>query len=321
MNPCLCDETTLQRLAGELEQTRPRPHHSTLLALIKQFLPSCTFRHALTRGGWYRPGGVILPDGTRLAEDLEAWLESELAACDGDMGEFLERHAGSDLLATRQSGQTHYFVAPYGPAPSDFMQLEVEELQEVLDRKLIDAAQPPADLEELKEPLHPATLEAQPVGNPRYRFRRLSDMRQAMARLPSSVAQPAAMARFIADWEKSSAAARGHFCDHWIIAVREHQDRYRNSVLSATPVSLHARQLKPFQWNAELRGVALSDQIHAFDRAAGYPAAWYFHLVSGALTPREIAHSAMLDLLDGFSYLPEADAALLEEWVNFPYSV
>lgn len=320
MNHCLSDEATLRRLAEELEQARPRPHHSTLLTAARQILPSCSFHHALSRGGWYRPGGVIQPDGTRLALELEPWLDAEMEACGGDLESFLERHMDAGLLATRQSGRTHYFVSPYGPGPADFMQLEVEELQEVLDRRLFDPEDPPADLEELKEPLLPETLEAQPVGHPRYRFRRLSDMRQVLARLPAPVGQQAPLARFVAEWARSSAAGRGHFSDHWIIAVREHQDRYRNNVLSATPVSLHARQLKTFPWNAEARGVALSDQIHAFDRAAGYPAAWYFHLVSGAITPHEIAHGAMLDLLEGYGYLPEADAALLEGWANAPYS-
>ncbi len=321
MNRCLSDDPTFLRLVEELEKTRPRPHHSGLLAAAKRVLPSCGFRHALSRGDWYRPGGVIHSDGTRVSPDLEAWVETELERCGGDMGDFVERYADADLLATRQSGQTHYFVASYGPAAADFAQLEVEELQEVLDRRLFDPASPPADAEELKEPLVPDALEAHPVGHARYRFRRLSDMRQVLARVPAPIGQQSPLARFTSEWENSSAAAKGHFCDHWIIAMREHQDRYRNSVLSATPVSLHARKLKSFHWDTGLRGIELSEQLHAFDRSAGYLAAWYFHLVSGAVTPRDIAHNLMLDILEGYGYLPAADAALLENWLNSPYSV
>jgi hypothetical protein len=105
------------------------------------------------------------------------------------------------------------------------------------------------------------------------------------------------------------------------LALREHQDRYRNSVLAATPVSLLAAKLKPFHWKPEVRGVELSDQIHAFDRAAGYPAAWYFHLVAGALVPRDIAQRVMQDMAEDYHYLPESEARLLEGWIDSPYSV
>lgn len=255
------DETTLRNLAGEIEAIPPRPHHSALLDIANHIRPGCTFRYALNRGGWYRPGGIIAADGTRIAEGLGTWAQDELAACDGDMGELVERHADSGLLVTRHTGRTHYFVAAYGPAPTDFLQLEVEELQEVLDRKLIDADKPPEDLQELIEPITPAVLEAQAVAAPRYCFRRLIDMRQTAAMASSSDTRNAGLPRLLSDWAHSSAAARGHFSDHWIVALREHQDRYRNPVISVSLVSRHARtQTVPLEHRAcrsgDVRAVA-----------------------------------------------------------------
>ena len=58
------DETTLRNLAEEIEAIPPRPHHSALLEIANHIRPGCTFRYALNRGGWYRPGGVIAADGT-----------------------------------------------------------------------------------------------------------------------------------------------------------------------------------------------------------------------------------------------------------------
>lgn len=321
MNGCPIDEGSLNRLQAEIEASPPRPHHSALMEAVTRVLPGRTFRFALTRGGWYRPGGVIRADGTRLSDDLVSWAEGELAACQDDMGEFLERHGEDDLLTTRHSGRTHYFVSPYGRNPADFLQLEVEELQEVLDRRLIHPDTPPNDLEELTDPLKPALVDAQAVGAPRYLFRRLNDIRLAAARLPAGMGELSPAGRFMAEWSASSAATRGHFSDYWILALREHKDRYRNSVMAATPVSLLARRLKPFHGRTDVRGVELSDQIHAFDRAAGYSAAWYFHLVAGALVPREIVHNLMQDIVEDFHYLPEQDATLLEAWVRSPYSV
>jgi len=167
----MTDDATLRSLAAEIENIPPRPHHSALLEIANRIRPGCAFRSALNRGGWYRSGGVIQADGTRIADNLESWARAELDACDGDMAEFVERYAQRDLLVTRHTGRTHYFVATYGPAPVDFLQLEVEELHEVLDRKLLDADNPPDDLQELIEPIAPVVQEAQAIGAPRYRFR------------------------------------------------------------------------------------------------------------------------------------------------------
>lgn len=321
MNGCPIDDELLQQLVAQLEATPPRPHHSPILALAGRAFPGQPFRHALSRGGWYRPGGVVRADGERVADSLDAWLEAELADCDDDMDALCERHGRAGLLATRHSGRTHYFVAPYGATPSDFLQLEIEELHEVLDRRLFPEDAAPVDLQELIDPLHPATLEAHPVGLPRYRFRRLTDMRYVTARLPVTVGQPHPLARLFGEWMSSQPRGRKHFCDHWIVTLREHQDRFRNPVLSATPVSLHARQLKPFQWNRQARGADMGNQLHAFDRTAGYPGAWYFHLAAGGLVPRDIAAHVVADLDDNYSYIREQEARLIRDWVREPYSV
>ncbi len=315
------DKIALGKLAEEIEAMPPRPHHSALLEIANRIRPGCAFSYALNRGGWYRHGGVIATDGKRIADSLDNWAKTELADCADDIGELVERYADSGFLVTRHTGRTHYFVAAYGSAPADFLQLEVEELQEVLDRKLIDADNLPEDLQELTEPIAPAELEAQPVGAPRYRFRRLIDMRQTVERVSLTNGRTSALSRMLTDWAHSSAAVRGHFCDHWIAGLREHEDRYRNPVLSVSLISRHARELKPFHWNTEASGVEMGAQLQAFDRAAGYTAAWYFHLVAGTITPPKIAYTVAHDLEAGFSYLPDTEAALLGSWVAAPYSV
>jgi hypothetical protein len=314
----MTDDVTL---AAEIEKIPPRPHHSALIEIANRIRPGCTFKFALSRGGWFRPGGLIAADGTCIADSVEGWAKNELADCGGDMGELIERYVDSNLLVTRHSGQTHYFVASYGSSPAEFLQLEIEELQEVLDRKLIDADNPPDDVQELIDPVHPFALQAQAIAAPRYRFRRLLDIRQTLARLPAPYGQSLPVMRFLLEWSHSSAAARGHFSEHWIVALREHQDRYRNPVLSASLVSRHARGLKSFQWNIGLTGVDMGAQLQAFDRAAGYASAWYFHLVAGTITPPKIAFAILRDLDEGFSYLPDSESALLRAWGVQPYSV
>lgn len=288
-------------------------------------MPACRFRYAYSRGGWHRMGGVIGTDGQRVAPELESWLDTEWAAGQEDMEAFLLRHGEDALQVTRHAGQTHFFVAPYGPGPAEFLQLEVEELQEVLDRLLINPESLPADREELSEPLAPAILPHQPVGPPRYRYRRLVDMGRIAARgagnAPTGPVQAWPLNRFMAEWQRGGGADAGHFCDRWIITLREHADPYGNLETSAKPVSLLGRKLRHFHWQPDLRGVPLGDLVHAFDRAAGHGSAWYFHMVAGALVPRELAYGLMDDWQAGFRYLSERDARLLAGWVDNPYAV
>lgn len=173
----------------------------------------------------------------------------------------------------------------------------------------------------MTDPVTPVPVQAQAVDRPRYRFRRLTDVRQALARQPAPIGEQSGLGRFMAEWSLSSAGAQGHFCDHWIVAVREHLDRFRNPMLNATPISRHGRKLKSFHWHPETRGTALSGELHAFDRAAGYPLAWYFHLVAGGLTPHAVVYGIAEDLRADFRYLPEGDMAILEHWLMQPYSV
>ncbi len=303
-------------LAAIIENTPPRPHHTALLEAASAIRPECQFSYALSRGGWFRQGGVIAADGTRVADNLESWAKGNAP----DMGEFLDQYAEQGLLVTRHVGRTHYFVGAYGKAPTDFLQLEVEELQEVLYRRLIDTDNLPDDLQEMLEPVKPVLIEAQPVGAPCYRFRRLIDMRHMIARLFND-GRNSGLQRLMYDWSHSSAAIRGHFSDHWVVALREHQDRYRNPVITASLVSRHARELKSFHWNPSLDGADMSLQLQAFDRAAGYPAAWYFHLVAGTITPSKIADVVVRDLNHKFNYLPDTEDALIRSWLATPYSV
>jgi hypothetical protein len=65
--------------------------------------------------------------------------------------------------------------------------------------------------------------------------------------------------------------------------------------------------------------VEMGDQIRNFDRAAGYPGAWYFHIVASKLVPDTIAQSLKRDLDNGYHYLADKDLNLLSKLVANPY--
>jgi hypothetical protein len=316
---CIADDSTQQHIIQAIDHAAPRPHHSALFTALGEAVPECAFRHVLTKAGWHRAGGVLTADGNCLSQELETWVNAELAKCDDDFGRFMERYSDAGLLATRHVGRSHYFVAAYGPSPEEFLQLEIEELQEVMDHELIDPERPPYDRTELVEPTNYKKLEAHPVGSPHYRFVRLSDIRQVLVQQNRLAGGTSALARFMSDWTQSRAMDSGHFCEHWLIAGLEHYQPDSSMPFSIAPVSVHARTLKPFHWDETKSGAEMGNQIRDFDRAAGYPGAWYFHFVASKFVPETLALALKRDLDNGYSYLAEKELGLLKKLVANPY--
>ena len=90
------------------------------------------------------------------------------------------------------------------------------------------------------------------------------------------------------------------------------------SCRSAMPVAAHAPR---WEGTAGARGTVLAQQLHDFDREAGYGFAWYFHLVSAHRVPRSVAPEVFADLQDDLAYLPERDANLIHAWMHDPYAL
>ncbi len=197
--------------------------------------------------------------------------------------------------------------------------LPVEELQEVLDRFLIDPDWRPDSLEEFIDPLDYPRLVPEPIGEPRYLFRRMTDIGAFLRERPES-ADRGKLRRFVSDWDKSCAGVSGCFCRHWVLALRETPDGDGGMLRSARAVCTAAGlpSLTPYDG---ARGPELANRIHAFDHQAGYPFAWYFHMVGARLVPFDLGEAVVADLDAGFEYLSERDRAVLAEWRRRPYAV
>lgn len=300
--------------------TPPRPHHGALLAAVNSLLPGMSFRLALTRSGWYRLGGVITSSGDPIATDIQDWAERAWQASDEDPLQFAEIFGPQELLATRVDGRTHYFVAPYGSLPAQFMQLEVEELQEVSDRQLFDRQRPPVDLQELVDPRRPLRVEGQSLAAPRYALRRLTDVASYLEEMERATGTPPLVARFMNEWQQSTASHIVQFCQEWVLSLAEHLDRFKQTLRTATPIAAPRRRESPFSYGGP-DGADLANVLYEYDRHVGYPFAWYFHMVTNRGVPRAIATHVAHDLDAGFSYLPERDATILRAWLDTPYSI
>jgi hypothetical protein len=289
-------------------------------ALVKALslaLPEWKFRHALSRGGWYRLGGIVDCNGQRLSDSLENWVEAALDERDGDLAQLTNDCTEQVLYATRLVGQTHYLVAPAGDECDGFLQLEIEDLQEVRAHQLF--ANEPGTVEELVDPRGNCPL--QPVGLPFYNFRRIQHVGAFLKRMLEQKPEPAAIHRMLADWENSSAARTSAYFNHWVIATREHLDRYQQAVLHAQPIPTLAGAPPDFAASSGSSGLKLQEALNHFDHEAGYPMAWYFHLLTTKAVPHWVAQSVVEDALNGFAYLPQRDVSVVRGWLHRPYSV
>lgn len=289
-----------------------------LVKALGQALPDWKFRHALGRGGWYRLGGIVDGNGQRISDNLESWVEAALDERDGDFAQLVDDFAGQNLYATRLVGQTHYLVASAGEANDDFLQLEIEDLQEMRVHRLF--ANDPTSLEELVDPRGGGDL-AQPLGLPFYTFRRIQHIGAFLKRMLAQKPEPAGVHRMVEDWETSSAGATSTYYNHWVIATREHLDRYHQTVFRAQPIATLAGEAPEFATAPGTSGLDLYGALGHFDREAGYPMAWYFHMLTTKAVPHWVAQTVVEDALAGFAYLPQRDVDVVRGWLHRPYAV
>jgi len=289
-----------------------------LVKALSQALPEWKFRHALSRGGWYRLGGILDINGEKVADSLETWVENALDERDGDFAQLIDDFAKQKLFATRLVGQTHYLVASAGEDTDGFLQLEIEDLQEMRVHQLF--ANEPGTLEELVDPRGGADKPV-PVGLPYYTFRRIHHIGAFLRRMLAQKAEPAPIHRMIEDWAKSSASNTSAYYNHWVIATREHLDRYHQAVFRAQPIATLAGEAPEFDLATGSSGLKLNEALTHFDREAGYPMAWYFHMLTTKAVPHWVAQSVVEDSLGGFAYLPQRDVDVVRGWLHRPYSL
>ena len=287
---------------------------------LSAVVPGVGFREVLARGGWYRLGGVVDAAGAHVADDIEKWAESELAAHGDDLAALADDYADSELRATRLNGRTHYLVAATGSGAADFLQVEIEELQETVCPFLFGSDVTPGSLDELLDPPRDDCRKSNaPLGSPFFALRRVTDVADFLARMRTQKPEPQPVHRFVEAWEASGAGHVTQLSNHWVMAVREHLDRYRQPILNATPVAAVNGMPPRFEGAFGAQGLALNEALQRFDRQAGYPMAWFFHMLTTKTVPHALANAVIDDVQAGFGYLPERDVKVVKDWLHRPY--
>jgi hypothetical protein len=310
-------DTALQKVSGTCSFTRVSEDHAQLLENLSHALPDLVFKVALTRGGWHRIGGLMDKEGNRISNHVIEWIEQN---SNSDITNLYAAYAEAGYIVTHVHGKTHYLVASTGDAPQDFIQLEIEELQELSDHLLFAEGEIPDDVDDLIEPGKVTLVEQAPVGEPRYGFRRMTSIANYLQRM-SDDNRAGAFRRFIEDWSRSSAGEHSTFSDHWVLGLREYTDAYGEPVMLAQPVSTHTADIPRLEKEDVRHGPMLANMIHGFDRHMGYPMAWYFYMLTHSNVPYQLAEAIHHDQMGAYDYLPAKDLKVLIDWYHKPYSV
>jgi hypothetical protein len=307
-----------EKLVKLCQKSDPGQGAAPLLAGLSEIYPDLQFNCAVTRGGWHRLGGVVDSDFQRVTDNIAQWAET---VTDGDVDELVMKYVDSVYFATHLAGKTHYFTAVTGEGPEDFIQLEIEELQEVIDRQLVDKDWFPESIEEFLDPLDFPRLDPDPVGKPYYLFRRITSIPELIEQEGSSNSSIRHLKRFLQDWKDSSASDHSRFSDHWVLSLREYMGSDGETHTSTKPIAVVKDKDTLLPSGEELSGSTLANAIRLYDRGQGYSFSWYFMMLSSKSENYSLANAVFKDQNNDYAYLCDKDLTVLSDWERHPYSV
>ncbi len=310
-----------QQLAKLCKNILPDQSDELLLAKIQALVPDYRVRLARTGNEWYRLGGIVDMHGNRVANDLVEWTERTFIECGKDLQTLIDHTREQQLIATRQTGNTLYFVIQTGSKAADFIQLDIDKIREMSDRLLVSAVHPPEDLEEFIDPLEPECIDTFGIGTARYLYRRKTDVIVFMEEINKYHLDPHPVQRFMDDWNRSGAGQQAVLSDDWIVRPFRNTGRFGEQQINVELINTQTKNLPQLDGLQGKKGLALHNLLTRFDRQAGYPFAWFFYMVKGKLVPPQCGVAVYKDISGDFSYLPERDATVLTDWIHVPYSV
>jgi hypothetical protein len=307
-----------EKIKNACESSSYEESHQALISAVSNVQENLNFNMGLIRGGWHRPGAVVDAQGNHIADDLASWAEQTSG---GDVNVLLEKIASQNLFATRLTGKTLYLVAPIGDKSADFVQLEIEQIQEVMERPLWHEDWLPEDLGEFIDPLDPPKFVEKPLKKPVYHFRQINYIPDLLAKMDKSDENFIKINRFLSEWDECSASEMATFCEHWAFALRKEAGYREEILIRMKPISTHLEITEDTILLEEHRGAKLANLIHSFDRKVGYPFAWYFFMLTNTHIDYNIAEAVFKDLMGAYDYLPVRDLKILRRWHDQPYGL
>lgn len=175
-------------LATIVASTPVTPKHAELLAAFASRTDYRGARYVMTRDEFgERPARILDADDRVIAADYRTWIEAELEQHGGSVRAVWAAHKDAGYRLTEVRPRLHSFVQDRGGAQDNFVQIEVWEEQEFVERELFPRQEhyglPTAD--ELRRGSTGMavvdTLERRTLGAPGYRLEAVIDMQRFMA--------------------------------------------------------------------------------------------------------------------------------------------
>ncbi|WP_454740323.1 hypothetical protein [Cupriavidus necator] len=298
---------------------------------------------------------VVAPDDSSLGPYRE-WIDGELAAVNGDWRAVWNKHKGSSLRLTGADVIMIRLVAPYGKASAEFLQLVVSQTRMKIDRPLFsdsewDAPRSEEDLRRLDNCSGYPYSDPTQFGDPVYALEsvnnladvlgleveldeaqkhaaeqkvlRIKDMETGEVRhsklfeeFPELRRKKPRLARFFADWDRSSAGRSGaELSSHWVFEISDYTDPQTSERnLSVIPAWTTTKRLPKIENKSSRTVFGLWDELLRFDVKAGHPFAWFFFMLHGNRLSPWVGEQILEATEAGRIVMPEWDYRVLKDW-------
>ncbi len=133
MPPELLNITELTKI---ITATAPEPLHGPLLAALNDRYPRTPFRLLQESDGRTWSVGIVDQAGNRITDKLGMWIDEELTLAGGSAEAVWRKYKDQGLMRPERAGSVLYLVAPYGPDPDQFYQLQILVGPEIAEKKL-----------------------------------------------------------------------------------------------------------------------------------------------------------------------------------------
>lgn len=354
-------QLSIPGLADAVAACRPEAGHKTLIQALRLVPGLEQIKLATTRGeeggSYLSTRSVFGPDGARLHEDHEAWLKLQVETDGGNVRSTYDRLSGKGFRLSKTHVATLYFVVDHGGDESNFTQIELWREDERMDCELLNGWSAPRDLDDIIREAAGYALpddERTPVGEPRYAFKRATEVARFLEVMTTAEIQarevasrkcytvrddrgnvevrtlaqmdpdfdrsPPRARRLFDDWAASSAGRSGsRLCDHWVMQLSDWTDP-KSGVRGMDLVPVWTFGKKLAEIHADKGDVySFFGKLQTLDRRIGVAFGWYFFMLHGNRVHDEAGRRALKAAEDGLIVLPEHDIQVLKGWSNRPY--
>ncbi|KVS67651.1 hypothetical protein [Burkholderia cepacia] len=216
-------------LATIVAATPVTPKHAELLTTFATRTEFGGARYAVTCDEFCeRPARVIDAEGREIAVDYYAWIDAQLDAHKGSVEALLLAHRDAGYQLVEVQPLLHYFVHDRGGEQDNFVQIEVWEEQEFVEREVFPRRMPwrLPDARELRsgwQDLEGERVERRTLGGPRYRLQAVIDMKRF-----SALAEATYQDRRQRDGDRQLVERNVDTGESRVISVREFTPGYDN---------------------------------------------------------------------------------------------